>query len=101
MRKKAISGIHKNQDKLENEKKFSEGIEALELKHLKFFKERTSKVKSQEHDKLFNHVFTRGDGKAIRLGFSSKELPEKIQKAVEKLFDKVWKKQNKEALKKK
>lgn len=100
MRKKAISEIHKSKVKLDNENKFSEGIEALELKHIDFFKERTSKNKSQEHDKLINHVFTTGKGKAMSLGYSSKDLPEKIQKAVEKLFNKVWKKQNKEALKK-
>ena len=100
MKKKATSEIHKSKSKQENEKKFAEGIEALEEKNIAFFKERKSKVKSQEHDKLINHIITHNDGKAVRLGFSSKELPEKIQKAVEKLFNKVWKKTNKEAGKK-
>ncbi|MCX2473549.1 hypothetical protein OQZ33_04310 [Pedobacter sp. MC2016-05] len=67
-------------DYVDKEEKFQTALNEIELKHDKWFADRTDIISGSKPDKLHNHWITYNDGNSLRFGFhNDSEIPEYIK----------------------
>jgi len=91
MENKSLTEILHGKEYADLIKQFDQGVEEIEKKHINFFKERTSTLPTQKHDKLNNHFFTYKNWSGMYMGINkNSELPLHIKAEVESLFNQIF-----------
>lgn len=82
--------IFHGKDIADKAKLFKSELEAIDIKHKDFFKERKSHLSSQEHDSVFNHCMTYTSNGVVTFNFTDEVLPEHIKNDCIEAFKKVY-----------
>lgn len=74
----------------DKDKQFKAELEAVNEKYKDFFKERPSRLSSQEHDSIHMHYMMHTTNGQVTFAFTDEVLPEHIKDDCIKAFKKVY-----------